>query len=436
MPSATQPHRHTPLLGCIADDVTGATDLAINLVQGGMRVMQVLGVPDAEAFIHTADFDAIVIALKSRSIPTADAVEQSLASLRSLQQLGVVRYYFKYCSTFDSTVQGNIGPVAEALMEALDVDQTIVCPAFPRAGRTVYRGHLFVGDKLLNESGMEHHPLNPMTDANLVRFLSKQATGPVGLLSCDTLDKSAADCRQRLATLAREHVSLVVADTCHDSHLATLAQAVAESRLLTGGSGLARYLPEAWRTLEILEATPFQPCVPQVHGRSMVLAGSCSTATLAQVNWMRNKCPVWDLDVAAVLADASAELTRLSEWAGSLEQSQTPVVASTAPPNVVAKWQNRYGGNRVAAAVERFLATVATTFVNQLDVRRLVLAGGETSGAICRALGIRSLRIGPEICVGVPWTETIDCQPQLAVALKSGNFGGQDFFSAALEMLP
>ncbi len=240
------------MLGCIADDVTGATDLAINLVQGGMCVVQMLGIPSA-AELAQIDADAVVVALKTRSIPRESAVSQSLDGLAALRELGIDRFFFKYCSTFDSTEQGNIGPVAEALMDVLDVPQTIFCPAFPRNGRTVYHGHLFVNGRLLCESGMEQHPLNPMTDANLVRFLARQASSQVGLLSHDMFSDDPNHLVRELRTLADAGARLVITDSCNDQHLLILAQAVAGMRLVTGGSGIARFLPDAYRRLGLLK---------------------------------------------------------------------------------------------------------------------------------------------------------------------------------------
>ncbi len=307
-------------------------------------------------------------------------------------------------------------------MDAVGVTQTIFCPAFPRAGRTVYRGHLFVGDKLLNESGMENHPLNPMTDANLVRFLSKQVSGKVGLLAHDTINQGAAQIGVALATLANDGIAHVVADTCNDSQLDSLAEAAAAMPLVTGGSGLARYLPRVYRTAGIVGPHNFVPELPKVTGRSAVIAGSCSKATHAQVQWMRAKCPIWIVDVAALIADASAEREKLAAWASATETTQPLLVASTALPDQVTELQSQFGVDAVASAIEEFLSSVALWLTDELNVRRLILAGGETSGAITNSLGVKALHIGPEICTGVPWTETIGRQPQLALALKSGNF--------------
>ncbi len=440
-----------PLLGCIADDVTGATDLAINLVQGGMRVVQVLGVPDGPALAHAAhaaQADAVVVALKTRSVPAADAVARSLEALRALQDLGAARFYFKYCSTFDSTAAGNIGPVAEALARALDTTQTIYCPAFPRAGRTVYRGHLFVHDRLLNDSGMQHHPLNPMTDADLVRVLAAQTTAPVGLVDYDTPLHDADAVRNRLAHLAGAGVAHVVADACDDAHLETLAHAVADRPLVTGGSGLARFLPAAYRARGLLYTAAAAPYVPDAQGRSLVLSGSCSRATQAQLAWAQGKLPVWQLDVAALLNDPphdpAAQAERVHAWLAEQDPARPAVVASTAAPDRIAPLQSQHGADTVATAVEGFFGRVAASAVASLNVRRLLVAGGETSGAVAEALKVRAVRIGPEIAPGVTWVQTLGEKPgenpgqnpALALAFKSGNFGGQDIFTTAWEKLP
>ncbi|MFN3297113.1 3-oxo-tetronate kinase, partial [Caldimonas sp.] len=222
------------VLGVIADDFTGATDVASMLVRAGMRTVQVIGVPDGPP----PKADAVVVALKSRTIPAAQAVADSLAALRWLQAAGAKQFYFKYCSTFDSTPAGNIGPVTEALLEALGSDFTIACPAFPENGRTVFRGHLFVGDQLLSDSGMRHHPLTPMTDANLVKVLQAQSRGRVGLLRYDTVGQGVQAVRERLAQLRAEGVRLAVADAIDNDDLRTLAAACAGLPLITAGSGV------------------------------------------------------------------------------------------------------------------------------------------------------------------------------------------------------
>lgn len=423
------------VLGCIADDVTGATDLANNLVQGGMRVVQVLGAPDAKTLARLSEADAIVVALKTRSILAQDAISQSLKSLNALREIGVARFYFKYCSTFDSTEHGNIGPVSEALMDALGVEQTVFCPAFPRAGRTVYHGHLFVGDSLLNESGMQSHPINPMTDANLTRFLAKQTSRGIGLVSYDDIRPGVSSVEERLSRLRRDGVSMVVTDTCSDENLATLASACASMPLVTGGSGLAHFLPDAYRKCGLLRSGTFAPEIPSVKGRSLIVAGSCSKATTAQVKYMQEKCPCYAVDVAAVMEDDVAELEKIVQWVEQVDVFQPVLIASSAAPDKIAEMQSRFGAMEVALAIENFLAATTVRLVSDLGFNRLVLAGGETSGAIVRELSIGALKIGPEICTGVPWTESLDGERPLALVLKSGNFGGVGFFESALEML-
>ncbi len=424
--------KRTPVLGCIADDVTGATDLAINLVQGGMCVVQLLGIPSVDELAQL-DADAVVVGLKTRSIPSEEAIQQSLACLRNFTQFGIGRIFFKYCSTFDSTAEGNIGPVAAALLDELDARQTVFCPAFPQNGRTVYQGHLFVYNKLLNESGMENHPLNPMTDANLVRFLGKQCDRRVGLLKAADLE-SISTVAGNLSTLANDGYSFVVTDACNNEHLTNIASAIAWMPLVTGGSGIGRYLPEAYRETDLLRTSRYEPTMPRFEGRSLVIAGSCSSATNRQVAWMQSKIPCWTVDVAQLIEQPEQTLGQVMAWARENDADAPLLISSSALPDQVAEIQGRHGASVAAEAIESFLSDVATKLVSDLGVGRLVVAGGETSGAVVSKLGIRALRIGPEICPGVPWTETMGDQ-RLALALKSGNFGEDDFFERALELL-
>ncbi len=422
-----------PVLGCIADDITGATDLAINLVKGGMRVVQVMELL-SPAEIRALDCDAIVVALKIRSVPSTSAVETAGLALKGLQEAGCQRFLYKYCSTFDSTDQGNIGPIAEALLEATQQQQTVFCPAFPLAGRTVYQSHLFVGDRLLSESGMENHPLNPMRDANLVRVLGRQAKSKVGSVTAATIEQGAEAVTAKLKELAAEDVALVILDTCTASHLATLASAVANMKLITGGSGIARYLPEAFRAIGVVAAQPFSAEVPKVDGPAFVLSGSCSTATQRQVAELAEKVPHAAIDVENALRDSAGEVQRLVQWAESCGDAAIRMVHSTADAAVVENLQAKFGMQQVAEAIESTLASFAQRIVAELHVRRIIVAGGETSGAVVNGLGVRSLRIGAEICPGVPWTVTSEpCD--MALAFKSGNFGSDAFFSEALDML-
>lgn len=418
------------LLGCIADDFTGATDLAGVLVQGGMRSVQLIGVPAPG--LEVGEVDAVVVALKSRSIPAADAVRQSLDALAWLRAHGASRILFKYCSTFDSTPAGNIGPVTEALLDALGAAQTIVCPAFPSYGRTIWRGHLFVGDALLNESGMERHPLNPMTDANLVRVMQAQSRRKVGLLRAPVVARGPAAVRDALSDLAAEGVVHVVTDVTSDQDLRTLGEATADQALITGGSGIALGLPDALRRRGLLGDLAAD-ALPAVNGQELVLAGSCSTATRAQVAAMRAWAPAFRLDpLELARGDAPIEAARafLAEHLGK----GPALVYATDAPEAVAAAQATLGRERAGGLVERAMAQLATAAV-AAGVRRLVVAGGETSGAVVQALGIHGLRIGRQIAPGVPATVALG-DPPLALALKSGNFGGPEFFREALAAMP
>jgi len=417
------------LLGCIADDFTGATDLASTLVRGGMATVQVIGVPAGPA----PDADAIVVALKSRTAPAHDAVADSLAALAWLQAAGCRQFFFKYCSTFDSTDEGNIGPVADALAAALGCGFAIACPAFPANGRTVYQGHLFVGYLLLSDSGMKDHPLTPMRDPNLVRVLSRQTEGTVGLVPFATVERGAATIRSALATLKEQGRRYGIVDATTDAHLLAIGEAVDGQALVTGGSGVAMGLPGNFRRAGLL-ADRDAVALPAIEGHAAVLAGSCSRTTLYQVATARDQVPTLELDPLAT-PDAAALVRQAIGWAkGKL--GRTPVViAASSTPDRVAALQARLGRDAAGALVEDALAGIAAALV-AAGVRRLVVAGGETSGAVVSRLGVHRLRIGAEIEPGVPWTLAEGAGPPLLLALKSGNFGGRDFFLQAFERLP
>jgi len=418
-----------PLLGCIADDFTGATDLANMLVRGGMRTVQVIGVPAADAELEAAD--AVVVALKSRTTPAAEAVSESLAALAWLRQRGCRQFFFKYCSTFDSTAEGNIGPVAEALQEALDCDFTLACPAFPETGRTLFRGHLFVQDQLLSESGMQHHPLTPMGDANLVRVLQAQSRGTVGLLRYDQVAKGPEAVRAAIDELRRSGHRLAIADALSDADLHTLGAACAELPLVTGGSGIAQGLPENFRRAGLLQAHD-AAALDLPAGGEAVLAGSASQATNGQVAaWLEAGRAALRLDPLA-LARGDDSIDAALAWAR--EQGQAVLIYATSPADEVKAIQRELGVARAGELVERALGLIARGLFDQ-GVRRLVVAGGETSGAVVQALGVQSLRIGAQIDPGVPATlGQVQGEP-LALALKSGNFGSRDFFAKALRQL-
>src|SRR5581483_7884721 len=393
------------LLGAIADDVTGATDLCNTLAREGMRTVQTIGV---QRDIELPDADAVVVALKSRTAPVARAVEESRAALAWLRELGARQIFFKVCSTFDSTPDGNIGPVADALRDGLGAGLAVVCPAFPANGRTVYQGHLFVGDRLLSESSMARHPLTPMTDSDLVRVLGRQTAHRVGLVAL--ADVRAGRTRERLASLRADGFAYAIADAIDDD-LRTLGAACVGDPLVVGGSGLALGLPSTFGIAAGANAAP-----AAVAGPAVVIAGSCSSATQEQVARMAARYPAFKVDVPSRDIDsvAAAALPRMRE---------SPVLLyTTAPPEEIDAGD--------AAAAESLLAELARRAVDA-GARRIVVAGGETSGAVMQALGVRALAVGDEIAPGVPWMTSLG-EPRLALALKSGNFGGPEFFLEAV----
>ena len=427
---------HRLLLGCIADDFTGATDLANNLVRAGMRAIQTIGIPTQPL---RSDVDVVVIALKSRTIPVADAVAQSLAALHWLQAQGAKQIYFKYCSTFDSTSEGNIGPVTEALMQAMGTDFTIATPAFPDNGRTVFKGHLFVGDVLLNESGMQHHPLTPMTDPNLVRVMQSQCASSVGLIDFKTVAQGEAAILSRIDVLKSQGCRIAIVDALSNDDLLRLGPALRDMPLLTAGSGVAIALPANFG----LQPTPNTSALPSLQGMQAVIAGSCSSATQKQVaHFKAQGLPTLALDPIRLVQDDAAHAAVVSEalaWAKShltqgAETISPVLIYSTASPESVKATQAQYGAQVVGDRVEHALASIAQG-LHQLGVGQLVVAGGETSGACVQALGITQLQIGQQIDPGVPWCYAHTDARGLHITLKSGNFGSEDFFTKAFRQL-
>ena len=418
------------LLGCIADDFTGATDLANNLVRAGMRVVQTIGVPAGPL---DADVDAVVVALKSRTMVPSEAVAQSLQALAWLQAQGAQQIYFKYCSTFDSTPQGNIGPVTEALMDALKTDFTIATPAFPDNQRSVFKGHLFVGDVLLSESGMQNHPLTPMTDANLVRVLQAQCKRKVGLIDYRVVAQGEAAIRARIAQLKAEGIGAAVVDALSNDDLLRLGPALKGMPLVTAGSGVAIGLPQNFGITPSTKASE----LPAAGGLQAVVSGSCSLATNRQVlAFIKAGRPALGIDPLRIAAGVDVAAEALA-WAAPLIQQGPVLVYSTADSNAVKSVQGRLGVEEAGAMVERTIAAIARGLVER-GVRQLVVAGGETSGACVQALNVTQLQIGPQIDPGVPWCHA----PSDAAAgegvhltLKSGNFGSDDFFTKAFTML-
>ncbi len=419
-------------LGCIADDVTGATDLAINLVKGGMRVVQFLSTPSA-AQLEGLNCDAVVVALKTRSVTADQAIRDSLAAVEVLKSCGCQRFYFKYCSTFDSTPEGNIGPVAAAIMQRLDAEKTIVCPAFPAAGRTVYLGHLFVNGKLLNESGMQNHPLNPMTDSDIVRFLGRQTALSVGRVETPHIAAGSDSTANAIDRAVSEGDQLLVTDTCCDTDLATIAEAVVDHVFITGGSGIARYLPDAWRREGLIAKTIHSPELRPIKGKTLIIAGSCSEVTQRQVAYMKDRSVCVRVDVEALMQDFDALVDKFESVVPNVDDRPL-MIYSTAEAHEIEPLHKKYGRTEVCRTVENFHGHVARRLVRAFGFGKIIVAGGETAGAVMRDLEVSRLQIGPEICTGVPWTFTSG-KLDIAIALKSGNFGGEDFFESASTML-
>jgi len=411
------------LLGCIGDDFTGSSDLANTLAKQGMRAAQYVGVPGAPA---DPEVEAGVVALKSRSLPAAEAVKLSLEALDWLRAQGCTQILFKYCSTFDSTDAGNIGPVAEALADALGAASVIACPAFPAAGRTIVHGHLFVGDALLSRSGMENHPLTPMTDPDIRRVLARQSAGAVGHASYAVVRAGAGALAARMAAEAAAGRRLIVVDALSEDDLMTIGAAAADQALLTGGSGVAMGLPANFRAKGLIGDSRAPWCGEA--GRAAAVCGSCSVMTQRQVAAHKALHPAFEIDADQVIAGALTP-RMVADWA--LAQDGLPLAYSSADPDAVRAVQARHGRETAAAALEGFFAQLARLLVAG-GVARLITAGGETSGAVVEGLGLGALAIGPEIDPGVP---AMRARHDLVIALKSGNFGAEDFFAKAADTL-
>ena len=417
------------LIGCIGDDFTGSTDLANTLVRNGMRTVQLLGVPDDDA--NVPDADAIVIALKSRTAPVKDAIAESLAARCWLQRRGAKQLFFKYCSTFDSTDQGNIGPVADALLDGLG-NFSVACPAFPENKRTIYKGHLFVGDVLLSDSPMRNHPLTPMTDASLVRVLGRQTSGKVGLIELNTVKQGAGAVRAAMKKLIGEGYRYAILDATEDAHLMILGEACKDLPLITGGSGIALGLPENFRRAGALAKNAQADSLPAVGGSAAVIAGSCSVATLGQIAYMQRSHPSFKLDPLKI-ANGEDQVSSALEFAKTNLEKGPVLIYASASPEEVKQAQQTLGKERASEVIESAQGKIAQGLV-AAGVRKLVIAGGETSGAVVSALNVKALHIGPQIDPGVPWTMSMG-ETKIALALKSGNFGSEDFFLKALSCL-
>lgn len=411
-------------LGVIADDFTGATDIAGFLVSNGLRTVQLNGVPPKDL---ATDADAVVISLKSRSCAPEKAISESLAALDWLQARNCEQFFFKYCSTFDSTAKGNIGPVTDALLDALNEDFTVICPVLPVNGRTIYHGYLFVNGVPLSESGMRDHPVTPMTDSNIMRVMEAQSRGRAGNICANIIDRGVEAVRQALQDLRAAGVNYAVLDALNESHIGILGQAVSDMKLVTGGSGLADGMARAWTDLRGDVAKAESAGAP-VEGATVVISGSCSQMTNAQVAEYKKKAAACSIDVARAMDD-DTYFEEVADWVIAHQGDEyAPMVYATMSPDDLKATQNRFGAQEASAAIEALFANLAQT-LEAHGFTRFIVAGGETSGSVTQALAIDGFAIGPQIAPGVPWVRGIG--KPLSLALKSGNFGKEDFFFAA-----
>lgn len=419
------------LLGCIADDITGATDLALTLKRSGLRTIQVMGVPDDAEQLKA--FDAVVIALKSRTNPVDEAIEWSLKSADVLLAAGARQIFFKYCSTFDSTDDGNIGPVAEALIEKLGGDVAFVCPAFPTNRRTIYKGHLFVGDELLSSSPMKDHPLTPMRDSDLVAVMQRQTKLPVGLVSYDVVEQRTPAIEAAVDAAREAGQRFLVVDAISDSNLMWIGKAAQDHKLITGGSGIAIGLADNFVAQGLLNKTATNVPMKAGAGRAAILSGSCSTATRGQIAAAKAAgIPAMRID-ALKIADGNVKPDTFVAFAKAQPAGNPVLLYSSDDPDVIAKVQDELGREQAGAIVEDAMGEIARGLADA-GFTKLIVAGGETSGAVVAALGVNAIEIGPEIDPGVPWTKSLDDRG-LVLALKSGNFGGERFFLEAWDRL-
>lgn len=419
-------------IGCIADDLTGATDLAMILAREGLKTIQIVGAPSEQTPVPEAD--AIVVALKSRTVPASEAVEMSVAACKWLKSAGAEQIFFKYCSTFDSTEEGNIGPVSDALMQELGSNVTIACPSFPENARTVYRGYLFVGDGLLSESSLRNHPLTPMQDANLARVLAKQSQAQVRNVYFEQVEQGSEAIAAAMQVAESEPASIFIIDAMSNAHLMSIGAACKDLALVTGGSAVAMGLAANYRKQGKLADTDAEQVFSAPVGRAVVLAGSCSEATLAQIEKAQQVMPSYRIDPSAVLADQPVVEDTLQWAAQQYAQHKQVLIYSSAAADEVARLQAQSNRHELGSKIESVMAQLAQRLAADQAVKRIVVAGGETSGAVIEALGVQSLQIGPAIDPGVPWTKSLQ-GVELALALKSGNFGSVDFFEKALAQL-
>lgn len=412
------------LLGVIADDFTGATDIAGFLVENGMRTVQLNGIPKEEIDVNA---DAVVISLKSRSCPVDEAINDSVAALKWLQTNGCQQFYFKYCSTFDSTAEGNIGPVTDALLAELGEELTMVCPALPVNGRTVYNGHLFVFQDLLSDSGMRNHPVTPMTDSSLIRMMDAQSQDTSGLVNFQVIEQGSQAVTERFEELKAQGHRYAVVDAFNAEHLITLGQAAKSLKLVTGGSGLAAGIAKNW--VEHLEdQSDAKQAGHPAKAPTVVFSGSCSVMTNQQVAVYKDKAPHFAIDVKACLTDEDYS-NHVFDWVmTNIESEFAPLVYATADATTLKAIQQEFGAQASSHAVEQFFSQLAIK-LQQHGVKNFIVAGGETSGVVTQSLAVKGFHIGPQIAPGVPWVKSVE--GELSLALKSGNFGDENFFAKA-----
>jgi 3-dehydrotetronate 4-kinase len=419
-------------LGCIADDYTGASDLANTLTRQGLRTVQTIGVPADD--LALPEVDAVVVSLKSRSIEADVAVDRSRAAEKWLRGRGAGHVLFKICSTFDSTDAGNIGPVMDALRADSGDAIVLVTPAFPETGRTVYQGNLFVGAVPLNESPLKDHPLNPMHDSNLVRVLARQSRTKVGLVDLADIARGPDAVRARLTDLAAKGFGAAIADAVFERDLETIGVVALDHRVSVGASGLGLGLARALVVSRRVKSNAPNAASGAVGGAAACLAGSCSQATLQQIASAEAAMPVLHLDADQVVAGKD-EARRALAWASERLNHGPILIASSSTPDQVAALQARHGRDAAGHAIEQAMADIAEGLV-EAGVRRLVVAGGETSGAVVDRLGIPGFLVGAEIAAGVPVLRAVGAKGgEMLLALKSGNFGGPEFFSDALKLM-
>ncbi|MDR2392286.1 MAG: four-carbon acid sugar kinase family protein [Planctomycetota bacterium] len=416
------------LMGIIADDLTGASDIAGFVAGEGLDVIQFVGIPGDGGIAC----DAAVVSLKSRSAPAPEAIRDSLAALDWLRRQGCPRFYFKYCSTFDSTPKGNIGPVADAMLDALGESLTVVCPSLPVNGRTVRDGILYVNGVPLSDTGMRNHPLTPMTDSNLLRLMEAQSRGRAGLLGVETVERGPEAVRECLSRMRGDGIRYAVLDAETDAHLEILGKALADELLLTGGSGLGRAAARRLASLHSGIAGHVRRKGP-ASGNTVVFSGSCSEMTNRQTAAYRKLAPEFQVEAARCLENAAVYAEEGVAWVKAHSAGKyAPMISATVPPDHLRAIQSRFGAGEAAAAVEGFFRQVAIC-LRQSGYVNFIVAGGETAGAVSEALGVRSFRIGPEIAPGVCWVEAV--RGRLGLAMKSGNFGDESFFQKAQAMI-